>query len=446
MERALANMERAFYLLDRGTRFNGVQVVTLRGPIDEALLREALLRLQARHPLLRVRLRGDDKKLSLTDEDHGPLPLTVRARHSDTDWISVAEQELNLPFDRDGDHLTRLQLLRGDDRSDLILAHHHVTADALSIIFAIRDLLTDLDLLRRGEALPKVESLPLLSPMPDLLPPKARGLRLFLPMNHFFWKHVVGKPLRRAKTLPLEKSVPAAERRNQVVHRALVGETLPSLRERVRKEQTTVHGALAAALLLATSQEVFSDRLAQGRSTTTGCFTAVNLRGELTPSVGEAMGLYISQVTTFHQMVPPPSLWDLARELRQKLTKTLAQGEQYLTMPLIGLFIPRFGDVAARFVRSFDAASPALTGVTNLQKLPIPLDYGALHIEDYQITVGLSVVGQLLLAVTTVGDRLNLNLVFVDPLVSRERATRIADGLLARLEAALATGATGATE
>jgi hypothetical protein len=54
---------------------------------------------------------------------------------------------------------------------------------------------------------------------------------------------------------------------------------------------------------------------------------------------------------------------------------------------------------------SFDAASPALTGVTNLQKLPIPLSYGALTIEDYQITVGLSVVGQLLLAVTTVEER-----------------------------------------
>ena len=32
--------------------------------------------------------------------------------------------------------------------------------------------------------------------------------------------------------------------------------------------------------------------------------------------------------------------------------RTLAQGEQYLTMPLIGLFIPRFGDVAARFVKT----------------------------------------------------------------------------------------------
>lgn len=437
MERALADMERAFYLLDRGTRFNGVQVVTLRGAVDVALLRQALLRLQARHPLLRVRLRGDDKKLFLTDEDHGPLPLTVQTRRSDSDWIALAEDELNRPFDREGDHLTRLQLLLGDDRSDLILSHHHVTADALSIIFAIRDLLTDLDTLRRGDILPPPESLPLRPPMPALLPPSARGLRLLPAMHHFFFKHVVGKPLRRAKTLPLSQPMPAAQRRNRVVHRALVGETLTSLKARVKKEQTTVHGALAAALLLSTSHEVFAERIAQNRATKAGCFSAVNLRGDLTPSVGEEMGLYISQVTTFHQVVPLPSLWNLARELRQQLTRTLAQGEQYLTMPLIGLFIPRFGDVAARFVKNFDAASPALTGVTNLQKLPIPLKYGGLQIEDYQITVGLSVVGQLLLAVTTVGDRLNLNLVFVDPLVSPDRATRIADGLLAQLDAAL---------
>jgi hypothetical protein len=151
------------------------------------------------------------------------------------------------------------------------------------------------------------------------------------------------------------------------------------------------------------------------------------------------MGLYISQVTTFHKVVPEPSLWALARESRQRLTQTLQRGEQYLTMPLIGLFIPRVGDVAARFVRSFDAASPALTGVTNLQKLPIPLSYGALTIEDYQITVGLSVVGQLLLAVTTVEEHMNLNLIFVEPLVSRARAARIADGLLSRLSECLAS-------
>ncbi len=439
MERPLADMERAFYLLDKGTRFNGVQVVKLRGTVDVDLLQKGLQRLQARHPFLRVRLRGDDRRLFFTDEGHGPLPLLVRKRLHDDDWVAVSEDELNRPFDVVGDHLTRLQLLHGETQSELILAHHHVTADALSIIFAIRDLLTDLNRIQRGEELPDVVSLPLRPPLPALLPKAARGLGLLPAMHHFFFKHVVGKPLRRAKTMPTERPAVAAERRNCVEHREIAGAQLVALKERVRKEQTTVHGAIAAALLLSTSHEVFADRLATQKSTTVGCFSAVNLRGDLTPSVGEEMGLYISQVTTFHQVVPPPPLWQLARELRQRLTKTLAQGEQYLTMPLIGLFIPRIGDVAARFVKSFDAASPALTGLTNLQKLPIPLDYGPLHIEDYQITVGLSVVGKLLLAVTTVGDKLNLNLVFVEPLVSRERARRIADGVCSQLLLAMAT-------
>ncbi|MBL9041443.1 MAG: hypothetical protein JNM83_07570 [Myxococcales bacterium] len=439
MERALADMERAFYLLDRGTRFNGVQVVTLRGPVDEDLLRQALLRLQARHPLLRVRLRGTDRQLSFSDADAAPLPLTVLPRHSHQDWQRVAEAELNRPFALASDHLTRLTLLHSPERSDLVIAHHHVIADALSIIFAVRDLLTDLTSLRTGLDLPPPESLPLRAPLPALLPPPARGLRLFPAMHHFFFKHVVGKPLRRAHTLPIEQGALAENRRNGLVHRGLHGEALRRLKDLARREQTTLHGALCAALLLAVSHEVFAERYQQQTATTVGCFSAVNLRPELVPSVGEEMGLYISQVTTFHRVVPEPSLWALARESRQRLTQTLRRGEQYLTMPLIGLFIPRIGDVAARFVRSFDAASPALTGVTNLQKLPIPLSYGALTIEDYQITVGLSVVGQLLLAVTTVEEHMNLNLIFVEPLVSRARAERIADGLLSRLSECLAS-------
>ena len=52
-------MERAFWLLDRGTSFNGVQVVTLRGPIDDQRLKVALKRQQQRDALLRGRgVRG----------------------------------------------------------------------------------------------------------------------------------------------------------------------------------------------------------------------------------------------------------------------------------------------------------------------------------------------------------------------------------------------------
>lgn len=442
MERVLADMERAFFLLDQGTRFNGVQTVKLRGPVDVALLQKSLSRMQERHPLLRIRLRGDDARLVITDEDSGPLPLTVLPRHSDTDWIAVAETELNRPFLVTDDHLTRLVLLRGDDVSELVLAHHHLTADALSILFLIRDLLTDLETLRHDQTPeppfepsfePPLPSLPLRPPMPDLLPKRARGLSLLVPMNHFFWKHVVARPFRRAVSMPQETRVPPDQRQNRLVHRALPPPVTRALLSLAKQQRTTLHGALSAALLLATTHEVFSDRVARQKTTRVGCFAAVNLRGVLPPEVREEMGLYISQVTTFHRVIPEPSFWDLSRQVRARLTRTLAHGEQYLTLPLIGLFIPRSGQVARRFVRRFDGASPGLTGLTNLQTLPIPLRYGALSILDHQVTVGVSVVGQLLLAVTTVRDKLNLNFIYLNPLVSPDRAQRIADAVVLRL-------------
>ena len=438
MERPLSDMERAFWLLDRGTSFNGVQVVTLRGPIDDQLLKVALKRLQQRHPLLRVRVVGDDKNPSFTDEDAGPIPLWVVRRQSDTHWQKLVETELNHRFAPSADSLTRCVLVLGPVRSELIFAHHHVTADALSLVFAVRDLLTDMAQLAQGQAASAVESLPLRPPLSRLLPASARGLSRFRHMTAFFNKHILLRPLRRARKLPLENAVPPRERSNRILHRSLNPEQTHRLAELAKQEGTTVHAALCSALLLSVAATAYQEEVAQEKRTTVGCFSAVSLRQQLEPSVGEEMGLYISQVTTFHQVVPMPSLWQLAREVKEQLSETLDNGEQYLTMPLIGMFIPPGRDPGPRFIRTFDGGSPAAIGVTNIARLPIPSDYGALQIENYQIAVGLSVVGQLLGAVTTFAGTLNLNLIYVEPLVSTARATQILDGAMRHLDQALA--------
>lgn len=439
-------MERAFVLLDRGTRWNGVQVVTLRGPVSEELLRAGLLRMQARHPFMRARLLGsagaavdpDDSRLRISDTG-GPLPIATLRRQSDAHWQSVVETELNEPFDLSRDYLTRVTLLLGPSRSELILSHHHVTGDALSIVFAVRDLLTEMAAMATGEPLPMPESLPILPTLGELLPAESRGfVRRYRHMNAFFEKNIIGRAARRAQKLPHEQEVPPQQRRNSLLHRALAPEETQALVSRCRAEGCSVHGTLCAALLLATADEAFTARLHSGTPTTLGCWSAVSLRDQLEPPVGEAMGLFISQVTTFHDLVPPPSLFALAREVKSQLGRTLAQGEQYVTMPMIGLFVPWGKNASARFIERFDGASAAALGVTNVQRLPIPSSYGPFTLENYQITVGLSVVGQLLGAVTTFADQLNFNLVFSEPLVSRARAERIVDGALRRLREGLA--------
>ena len=159
MHRLVSDMERAFFLLDRGHAFNGVTIVSVRGPVTEDLLRAGLRRLAARHPLLRVRVvqarPGDDRQLILTDEGAGPLPLAIVPRKSDATWQEVATNELNLRFADDSDHLVRFVWVAGRTTSEILLVNHHVLLDALSCAFALRDAGGSLRDRRRWEQLGK---------------------------------------------------------------------------------------------------------------------------------------------------------------------------------------------------------------------------------------------------------------------------------------------------
>lgn len=441
-------MERAFFLLDRGHAFNGCTILSLRGPLSEPLLLAAMRRLEARHPLMRIRVEPtrpqDDRQLRLTDVGAGPMPLSVVPRVSDSSWQDVAMAELNNRFPPESDHLNRLIWVRGQTQSELLIVNHHVLVDALSAAYAMRDLLADMEALWRGDTLPPVESLPLRPPLPQLLPAAARGLSRIGHMHAFFYKHILGGLFRRARKLPNEQDVPPESRRTALVHRTLSSDVLKKLTDAARQQGTTIHAALCAALLLSTRDVAFAEEKAAGESLKLGCWSAVSLRGELTPPVGEELGLYISQVTTFHDLWnrkrPPPSLWQLACEVKDQLGRTLKNGEQYLTLPMIGMFIPFGRDPGPAFVRRFDGASPAVIGVTNISRLPIPAHFGPFTIDNFHMVVSPSVVTRVLAAITTFGDRLNLNLLFAEPLVSRARATAIVDGGLAYLAAALAGG------
>jgi hypothetical protein len=264
-------------------------------------------------------------------------------------------------------------------------------------------------------------------------------------MTSFFWKHVLLRPLRRARKLEPQELAPPDLRRSGMVHGSLGADETRALSVMARQQGTTVHAGLCAALILAVSDEVLpaEPAPARGQSIVIGCSTAVNLRRDLDPALAEEMGLFVSQVTTFHRLQEgglPPTLWELARDVKAQLHKTLRSGEQYLTMPLIGMFIPRGRQPGPRFIRRFDGGSPAAVAVTNIGAVPIPLEYGPFVIEDCQFVVSPSVVSPLIATASTCRDVLNLNLVHVEPLCSQSRAAAILGGALRRLQAAALPG------
>ncbi len=430
--RPLGDTERAFWLLDRGTSFNGLHVAHVEGPLDEALLRAALDRVQARHPLLRMRVAGGDGAPRFTPTD-ARVPIEVVPRADERTWIEAAERALNRRFPTEEGLLSRVTLVAGDGRSDVLFAHHHAMADAQSDFFVLRELLENAGALAAGAPPPSLEVLPLRPALNALLRRATRSLRHLYTMSAFFFRLLWTSLVLRPRQLASERAAPPEERANRLVHRRLTVEETRSLTARCRDEGTSVQGACAAALLLAAA-----DDLGLARPAHLGCFAGVTLRDRLSPPVGDEVGCYVSQVVTVHRVERGGAPWPLARDVKRRLTTTLRIGAHLVTMPMIGLFIPRGDDPGPRFVRRFDGASTGAVGVTNVGRVPLAPRYGALAVRGYDIAVGVSVVGKLLAAVTTFDDALSFNVVFVEPLVGRARAIAIADGALAHLRRALA--------
>jgi hypothetical protein len=118
----------------------------------------------------------------------------------------------------------------------------------------------------------------------------------------------------------------------------------------------------------------------------------------------------------------------------------MESGDHYLTIPMMGMFVPRFGQgIARRFARRVASLSSAAVGVTNLGRIDMPARYGPLAVERLHVAVGVSVVGHLSLSASSFGGSLALNFVYIEPQLDRATIERIAARVLADLQALVDT-------
>ncbi|RSS74071.1 non-ribosomal peptide synthetase [Streptomyces sp. WAC06614] len=149
--------------------YNLQLVLRLDGPLDAARLRTAGDRLLSHHAVLRTGftlrdsgpaavVAAGDLALPWRETDLGGL--TERAREEEVARLARAERDT--PFALDAPPLLRMLLLRtGEDRSVLVLTHHHLVCDGWSQPRLVRELFT-------GYA-----AGPAGLPAPELLPPAA---------------------------------------------------------------------------------------------------------------------------------------------------------------------------------------------------------------------------------------------------------------------------------
>jgi len=377
--RSLGGAEHLFSLIDRNRTIHFAMVAQIEGSTSISAWRTSLGKLQERHPLLSVAIEFNNGSAPYFGAvRNAPIPLRVIV--GPTGWQTEVARELATPFDPERAPLARAVLMHGERGSAFILTTHHSIADGLASAYAIRDLFR----LLAGENLERLPTIPPLGPHVSI-------------SQHA--PNDTGQPEApqeaRAVTFRTACGLPSVEALS------LTPEMTRTLIERARKERTTVHGALCAAVVLAGRESS-----ADWSDSPVRVMTPFNLRNEL--GIGEDCGLYVWAASVSLNPRTPADFSEIARFAKSSLAEK--QSLRRVAKELEGLEqAMNSGIDVLGAAQVFAQVLPFELLLTNLGKLSVQFDTGSLRLKAlWGPAVLMGFENEQTVGVTTANDSLCL--------------------------------------
>ncbi len=433
-------------------------VARINGNVTEAMLTQAVSKVQQRHVNLRVRIHEDkDRNPWFTTEGVKEIPIMTVPRESEEYWIEVVKEERKKPFDFEERPAIRFILVNSPSISELIILCHHIICDGMSLAYLARDIMTYL-----GD--PKKEVEMLANPVPmdkDNLPSDVSINRII--------KYFVNRMSKKWLKSPTYFDQDDYQELNkaywthfdhQLLNVELSEAQTSSLVERCRKEGVTVNTALATAFTGA-------QYLIQGdQSNHSKMIIAGNLRQRLLSPAGESMGYFAGGVNLEYKYNKKLNFWENARKLHQKL-KPLYTNKKLFGEPLTWCYLEpsimeslgfktvgglvsteslRYeklstfseqNDVISSVLKRGNITSlekPTLgTAITNLTRLDFPTTYGSLELDCLTMCPGGAfplVTINFNLGVATCAGKLSLLIEYTEKAVDTETMRKIKEKAL----------------
>lgn len=440
VRRPLSPLERWYWTADRASSLSGVFRARLRGPLPVPLLRGALDALQARHPLLRVAVTGAADGTAGVEPAFRPVggrPIPLRQvtvspadPAADTRWErEVDEHELAERIDwREGPLVRAVVITREagpghpEDVHDLLLTASHCIADGMTGLSLMRQWIELAARLGDGEALPRT-SLRALPATEDLLPRRHRGAEGAAALTALMDRDQEETERLRPRRVVPSNPVPFGERRTRMVHRSLTAEQLELLVRACRRHGTTVHGALAAAMVTAVAREAGTSEPAYF-----SIGSPVDFRGELDPAVSyDEAGSYAATLPSRVLYRPGTPLWPMAGAIGRDLVARREREEHLSVINLLGRAGPKSSADYEPFMRYMDEQGPLNLCLSNLGRYDFPARIGPWRVSGTQLVAAVSVTGAVVATANTSHGRLAWNFSYVDGIVPADRARHIAD-------------------
>ena len=355
--REFGSIERMHWLMDQNHCNHFPMAAEIRGRTTVTMWRNALNDLQRRHPLLNVfiGMEENSRPVFYQADDH-KIPLVIRKRTSPLQWQGEFEKELSTRFDKSESPLMRAQLLLGDDRCEVILTTHHTIADGMAVMYVLRDLL---------QAVSGQELAPL--PAPPSQDVLLASILRTLPSQ-----------MSEEESNPVPAPRPTAFRRKDGTRPRVTGLRLSSeqtslLLKTARREQTSVHAAISAALVL-TGRE----SLATWKEHGVRVLSPISLHKAL--NVENDCVLALTAGIVSFAPTTGSNFWDLARWAKQALLPFQKMEGVRKMSGVLEKTIPNHANVET-VARAMAQGMGYELVVTNVQQFPFENRFGDLTLE-----------------------------------------------------------------
>ncbi|OUS27674.1 hypothetical protein A9Q99_14650 [Gammaproteobacteria bacterium 45_16_T64] len=437
VERLLGPTEDMYWRFDSVSPLNFGSVVHLQGAVNVSELRGALVALQQRHPLLRVAIRADEKGAPWFREVDSSITLGLLTQAKGSEW-ALLEKELNTPFETDVGPLIRCILVQHDhNNASLISTYHHAVCDGRSAVFLLRDILTSLAQLKKGEP----ATLPTLAPVGyygDRIPKMAQyadldGLRTAWKTLQASVKFVGRAGLPKGIRNKSDLSLSAQEL--QVEPRVFDAALMQRIAHKAKQKGTSVQCVLNAALSLTVAQDSPASMFHATTST-----QVLDIRARLIPPVGEDCGCFVSGSTSMHRISPDNDFWSLAREIHTCMLETMEtplpffHSATHKSYALLGRSMGN-GNMK-RFSQMISKMHPEGLSVSNLGRVSIDVKDSPLQVTEFAFATNTNVLNYFNTSAATFNGKLTWSF-SGSSMLGRDRIRNIADGAMANIMKAL---------
>jgi NRPS condensation-like uncharacterized protein len=426
--RKLGLLENLFEILHDLGAIIDVNVARIEGTITPDIVQQALYFVQKRHPMLQVHIVESADGFYFQSEGTPEIPLRVIDKQYEEQWIEIAQNELHQKFPDDTSPLCRITLLRSSTSNginEIIATFHHAITDGISCMRFFDDLLTFSQKIAAGEEISEVVTMQLLPPLEDLL-----GSNI-IDQNNF--EQSQEKPPQEIQPqLLIEEEAPASNRHTHLVPRILSKEMTLLLRNCCKQEQTTVHGALCAAMLFAAAKIVGTDTPIY-----LSCGSSVNLRKYCEPEINnEYMACLVSNIKEIHSFERTTLFWDLARECKSKISQSISRRVPHQEVSNRDV-LTTINKALFTQMSEHNMGRSNMTYISNLGQFHFAEEYGRFKLKELYFATGLHIIGDCFwLGVVTFHEQIFCTFTHVVPLVSVKTAELFVDSVLETLEKA----------